>query len=317
MENELTLRQRMGFNVRRGRATRAAELIVAAEQAGVDTAWMTMGAFGSDTLTLYAATAVQTERIRLGASIIPAFTRHPFAMAAQALVLDDIAPGRLRLGIGTSHGPMMAGNYGLDFDRPLSRLREYLQVLRPLLHEGEVEFTGDFYQVKGRIPGTPKTPVLISALGERSFETAGELTDGALSWLTPFDYLRQTARPALDRGAQRAGRDDVPPLIAHVSVALAPDAGSAREGARREFAMYARMPFYQQMFAKAGYPLGSDGEYSDDLLDQLLVAGDEDTVGERLTALLDGDFDEIIVMPVPVSDREEEEQRILKLIGSF
>lgn len=317
MEDGLTVRQRIGFNVRRGRASRAIELIASTEQAGVDTAWMTMGAFGSDTLTLYAAAMVQTERVRLGASIIPAFTRHPFAMATQALVLDDLGPGRLRLGIGTSHGPTMAGNYGVPFDRPLSRLREYLQILRPLLHEGEVEFSGEFYDVKGGIPGTPKTPVLISALGAKSFETAGELTDGAISWLTPLDYLRQTAKPALERGAERAGRDTSPPLIAHVSVALAPDMASAREGARREFAMYGRMPFYQRMFAQAGYPLGSDGEYSDALLDQLMLAGDEDTVGERLTTLLNDGFDEVLVMPVPVSDREAEEQRILQLIGSI
>ena len=100
--SDLTKRERVGFNVRRGRAGRATELIQKAEAANVETAWMTMGALGSDTLTLYAATAVQTERIKLGTSIVPAFTRHPLAMATQALVLDDLAPGRLQLGIGAS-----------------------------------------------------------------------------------------------------------------------------------------------------------------------------------------------------------------------
>lgn len=315
MEDRLTTRERAGFNVRRGRASRAAELIERAEQAGVSTAWMTMGAFGSDTMTLYAACAVQTERINLGTSIIPAFTRHPFTLAAQALVLDDLAPGRLRLGIGASHGPMMAGGYGLDFDRPLARLREYLQVLRPVLHEGEVEFSGEFYQVKGRFPGAPGTPVLISALGPKAFETAGELTDGGISWLTPFDYLHETARPAIERGAEKASRDDVPALIAHVSVALTDDRETAREAARKEFALYTRMPFYQQMFATSGYPLGPGNEFSDELLDQLMVHGDEEAVSQQLGDLLNRGFDELLVMSVPVEDREGEEQRLLDLLG--
>ncbi len=316
MEDGLTRRERAGFNVRRGRAGRAVELIGQAEAAGVSTAWMTMGALGSDTLTLYAACAVQTETIKLGTSIIPAFSRHPFAIATQVLVLDDLAPGRLLLGIGTSHGPTMGGSYGVPFDRPLSRLREYLQVLRPVLHDGEVEFRGEFYSVKGRLPGAPGTPVMISALGPKSFETAGELTDGAISWVTPFDYLHNTALPAMERGAGEAGRDR-PPLIAHISVAFAGSREEAFEAARKELAIYSRMPFYQSMFAEAGYPLGSGNEFSDELLEQLIIYGDEDSVGERLVEMLGTGFDQVLGMPIPVSDRTGEELRLLELLGKL
>lgn len=311
----LSNRGRIGFNIRRGRASRAAELIAQAEQAGVENVWMTMGGLGSDTLTLYGAVAVQTERVKLGTSIVPAFSRHPFTFATQALVLDDLAPGRLRLGIGTSHGASMEGSYGVPFDRPLARLREYLQVLRPLLHEGEVAFQGEFYRVKGKLPGAPETPVLISALGPKSFKTAGELSDGAISWITPFDYLRQTALPAMERGAEQAGRER-PPLVAHVSVALSSDQTAAYDATRKALEMYASVPFYQQMFATSGYPLGSDQAYSDELLDQLVIAGDLDTIGARIEELL-GDFDELLLMPVTVSDRESEEQQLLGLIGGL
>ena len=314
MEDRLTRRERVGLNVRRGRAGRAIELIAHAEESGVATAWMTMGAMGSDTLTLYAAAAVQTESIGLGTSIIPAFTREPFAMATQALVLDDLAPGRLQLGIGISHGPTMGGIYGVPFDRPLSRLREYLQVLRPVLHEGEVEFSGEFYSVRGRLPGAPGTPVLISALGPKSFETGGELSDGAISWVTPLDYMYETALPAMERGAAKAGRER-PDCIAHIAVAFADTPEDAYEASRKELGIYSRMPFYQQMFAAAGYPLGSGLEYSEELLDQLVISGDEDSVGERLNQLLDSGFEQVLVMPVPVADRMAEEQRLIELIG--
>jgi F420-dependent oxidoreductase-like protein len=316
MEDGLTHRERAGFNVRRGRAGRAIELIAQAEDAGVSSAWMTMGGIGSDTPTLYAAAAVKTESIKLGTSIIPAFSRHPFAIASQALVLDDLAPGRLIIGIGTSHGPTMAGAYGVPFDRPLARLREYLKVLRPLLHDGEVEFRGEYYSVKGRLPGAPGTPVMISALGPKSFETAGELSDGAISWVTPFDYLRETALPAMERGAEKSGQAR-PPLVAHLGVAFAASREAAHEAARKELAVYGRLPFYQNMFAGSGYPVDADNQLSAALLDQLVLSGDEDSVGERLTGLLDGGIDRLLVSPIPVSDREGEEQRLIELLGKL
>ena len=314
MSETRSTRARVGFNVRRGRARRAIELIQRAEDAGVETIWMTMGAVGADTPTMYAAAAVQTERITLGTSIVPAFTRHPLALASQALVLDDLASGRVRLGIGTSHGPTMAGSYGMAFDRPLTQLREYLQVLRTVLHTGEVEFRGDYYSAKGRLPGAPGTPVLISALSPRSFELAGELSDGAISWLGPLDYLAATARPGLERGAQRAGRDDVPPLVTHISVTMTDDRAASRAAAQKELGYYPQLPFYANMFAEAGYPI-SDGVYSDELLDQLVIFGDDDGIAEQLADLLEQGFDELLVMPVPVDDREGEEARLIDLIG--
>src|SRR5690554_6253804 len=103
---------------------------------------MTMSASGVDTPTLFAAAAMRTERIKLGTAIVPAFTRHPLSLATQALALHGLAPGRVRLGIGTSHGPSFARPYGLSLDRPLDRLREYLQVARPAIREGRVVFSG-------------------------------------------------------------------------------------------------------------------------------------------------------------------------------
>ncbi len=316
MSNTASYRERVGFNIRRGRASRAIELIQQAEDAGVRTVWMTMSSTGSDTPTLYAAAAIQTETIALGTSIVPAFTRQPIALASQALVLDDLAPGRIRLGIGTSHAPDMVGRWGLPFDLPMARLREYLQVLRTALHTGEVNFSGDYYNVKTKISGAPGTPVLISAMRPRMFELAGELSDGGISWLGPLDYIANVSRPALERGAEQAGRA-CPPLITHVSVALTTDAEAARAAARKELAFYTRLPYYQNLFADAGYPLESGGEFGDALLDQLLLYGDDDAVSEQMVRLLDSGHDELLAMPVTVEDRYDEEMRLMNLIGNL
>jgi alkanesulfonate monooxygenase SsuD/methylene tetrahydromethanopterin reductase-like flavin-dependent oxidoreductase (luciferase family) len=310
-------RERIGFNIRRGRAGRAIDLIRDADRAGVGTVWMTMGATSSDTLTIFAAAAVQTEQVTFGTGIIPAFARHPLTLVSQALVLDDLASGRLKLGIGTSHRPTIEGAYHLPFDRPLEQLREYVQVLRPAIREGQVSFSGEYYSADARFPAPLPTPVMISALRENAFEMAGEITDGAISWLCPLHYLQTVARPAMERGAAKAGRDEVPPLVAHVSVSLETDRVKVRESARRELGMYAGAPFYQNMFADAGYPLGPDLAYSDDLLDHLILAGDEDALGEQLVQILDSGIDEVLVMLIPGQDQQAEEQRLLRLLGSI
>jgi len=309
-------RERVGFNIRRGRASRAIDLIKDADAAGVATVWMTMGATSSDTPTIFAAAAVQTQQVSFGTGIVPAFTRHPLALASQALVLDDLAPGRMKLGIGTSHRPTIEGAYHLPFDRPLARLREYVQVLRTVLHEGSVSFSGDYYAADARFPGQLDMPVMVSALRENAFEMAGELTDGAISWLCPVHFLKTVARPAMERGAERAGRD-VPPLVAHVSVSLQTDRQSVRASARKELGMYAGAPFYQRMFADAGYPLSADGAYSDDLLDHLVMIGDDDAIGAQLEALLDDGIDELLVMLIPGDDQMAEEQRLLSILGGM
>lgn len=310
-------RERVGFNIRRGRASRAIDLIRDADRAGVGSVWMTMGATSSDTLTVFAAAAVQTEQVTFGTGIVPAFPRHPLTLASQALVLDDLAPGRLKLGVGTSHRPTIVGTYHLPFDRPLEQLREYVQVLRGALRDGQVSFAGEYYSADARFPAALSTPVMVSALRENAFEMAGELTDGAISWLCPLHYLQTVAQPAMRRGAEAAGRDDVPPLVAHVSVSLETDRVAVRESARRELGMYAGAPFYQNMFADAGYPIGPDLAYSDELLDHLILVGDEDCLGEQLVKLLDDGIDELLVMLIPGQDQQEEEQRLMRLLGSL
>ena len=89
----------------------------------------------------------KTSIIRLGTSIVPTYPRHPLALAQQVLAINDIAPGRFRLGIGPSHRPIIEGVYGLSQTTPLVHLREYLQVLRAVLWEGKVNHHGHFFNV--------------------------------------------------------------------------------------------------------------------------------------------------------------------------
>jgi alkanesulfonate monooxygenase SsuD/methylene tetrahydromethanopterin reductase-like flavin-dependent oxidoreductase (luciferase family) len=217
--------------------------------------------------------------------------------------------------VGTSHGPSFARPYGARFDRPLAQLREYVQVRRAALHEGRAHFTGEFYTVDATMPAAAKTPVLISALRENAWELAGEVTDGGIAWLCPFPFLRDIARPALERGAARAERP-TPPLIAHVPVGIGARA-EVHAATQAMFGGYGRTPFYARMFADAGYPTAASGQLPPELLDNLVVWGTVDEIPERLIALLDSGLDELLVTCVPVGEPADDEARLLRVLGGM
>ncbi|MFQ5934386.1 MAG: LLM class flavin-dependent oxidoreductase, partial [Dehalococcoidia bacterium] len=115
------------------------------EQRGIPAAWLTTGGAGYDALTLFAAAAVRTERIKLGTCITPTWPRHPIAAVQQVRVIANLAPGRFRFGVGPSHKAGMETMFGVDFKAPVTNLREYVHIVKSLLHNGEVDFEGRHY----------------------------------------------------------------------------------------------------------------------------------------------------------------------------
>jgi len=305
-----------GLVIQRPTATATLAAIARAEEHGVTTAWSTVGGTAPDAVTLFAAAAARTTRIGFGTAIVPTYPRHPIALASQALVFASLAPGRFRLGIGPSHRPVIEGMLGLPMGKPLDHLREYLTVLRGLLWEGKTDFEGEYFRVHAALPaGTepPCIPLPISALRANAFHLAGEIADGAISWLCPVPYLIGTALPALQAGAAAAGRP-TPPLIGHVPVAMHTNRDAVREKARAQFARYGQLPFYARMFADAGFPVSADGTVSDALLDSLVVSGDADTVAARLHEIQDAGVNELLILPVPIDAAEAEGDALAALL---
>ena len=309
-------RERVGLVVDGTNAAAAVKTIAAAEAAGVRQIWMVQSPWSPDILTTLAAAAAKTSTIRLGTSIVPTYPRHPLVMAQQAWSLYDIAPGRLRLGIGPSHQSIIECIYGLPQTTPLAHLREYVNVLRTVLWEGKVDHHGQFFNVKVTFPHTSHIPVLISTLGKKAFQLAGEIADGALSFMCPVSYLIRTAIPTMHAAAAAVGRS-APPLVAHVSVALSQDRDSVLAAGHQLFDMYGKFPFYAKMFADAGFPLTASQMISDSLIDSLIVSGNEDTVAAQFTKLLTGGLDELYVGLVPIIDADNEQSRLVNLIGQL
>lgn len=297
-----------GLVIPRGATRDVVSRIEAAERSGIPAVWSTAGGVSFDTLMAFGIAASRTDRIVLGSAIIPTYPRHPFVMASEALAIENIAPGRLRLGVGGSHRPTIEGAFGIPMGKPLAHLREYVSILRALLWEGSVDIAGTYFAVKAELPAgiaPPATPLPISALRPNAYRLAGEVSDGAISWLNPIDYIVDVGVPAMLEGANAANRAR-PPMIAHVPVAISTDRTAARAAFRERFPTYGRLPFYAEMFALAGYPVEAEGRMSDLLVDNLLVSGPASDVRGRLESIRRRGIDELLISHVPVADEAAE-----------
>jgi alkanesulfonate monooxygenase SsuD/methylene tetrahydromethanopterin reductase-like flavin-dependent oxidoreductase (luciferase family) len=238
-------------------------------------------------------------------------------MAQQALAIQDLAPGRFRLGIGPSHRFLIEDMYGLQHSKPLAHLREYVEVLRAALWEEKVSYHGNFYTVEAMFPHSAQVPIFISTLGKKAFQLAGQIADGALTWVCPIQYLINTAIPALRSSASAAGRSAPPIVVAHVPVALSEDQDSVLSAGHRFLDFYAKIPFYANMFSNAGFQVTSDQSVPDALVDTLLISGNDATVSARLREFLEAGLDELLVTLAPISETAEDEQQtqLMHLMG--
>jgi F420-dependent oxidoreductase-like protein len=311
------IRERVGLGIDGSNSASAVKSIVAAEDAGVWQVWMTQSPIWPDTLTTLAAAAEKTTTVNLGTSIVPTYPRHPLVMVQQALAIQDLAPGRLRLGIGPSHRFLIEDMYGLQHSKPLAHLREYFEVVRAALWDGKVNHHGEFYTAEATFPHTAQVPIFISSLGKNAFQLAGQIADGAIAWVCPIPYLLDTGVPALRSSASAAGRSASPKVVAHIPVVLSEDRTSALLAGCRFLDFYVKRPFYASMFSNAGFHMTSDQSVPDALVDTLLISGNEAMVSARLRELLEAGLDELLVTLVPVSDTAEDEQqaRLMHLLG--
>ncbi len=288
------------------------------ERRGIPAAWLTTSRAGIDGLSIFAAAAARTERIKLGTSITPLFPRHPVVTVQQAQVVAQLAPGRFRLGLGLSHRTTMEQVFGLEYSAPLSHLREYLTVVKRLLNEGKVDFDGRHYHAHVVLDASVgEVPVMAAALRKGVFELCGEVADGAISWVCPGPYLRDVAYPAMRRGAERAGRP-VPPLVAHVPICVHEDAQEVKAALREQLGVYPRLPAYASMFADAGHPEAADGTWSDAMIEAVALSGDEARVAERLRQLFDWGPTEVIVSVLAAGpNREASRERTLRFLAEM
>jgi F420-dependent oxidoreductase-like protein len=245
----------------------ATTYVVEAERLGVDVVW-SHESWGLDAATPLAFMAARTSRIRLGSGIMQAGTRTPALLAMTAMSLASMSGGRFVLGLGVSGPQVIEGWHGLRFDRPVTRMRETVEIVRRAIRGERVAFKGQVYELP--LPGgegkalrcsaSPReVPIYLATLSPRSLEMTGEIADG---WLGT-SFMPEHARVFFDHieaGARRVGRslaaldlqagghvafgDDVEQLIAARKPGLAFTLGAM--GSRQH-------NFYNDAFKRAGY----------------------------------------------------------------
>ena len=255
----------------------------AAADEGFATYWVPQ-IFGYDALTLLAVVGRETAPaegqpgIELGTSVVPTFPRHPAMLAAQALTTQQAAGGRLLLGIGLSHQPVIEHMFGLSFDKPVRHLREYLDILMPLVDGRSVAVRGETLSahVTLDVPASQPVPVMVAALGPQMLRLAGARTAGTITWMTGPKTIDTLTGPTIRAAAAEAGNPE-PRIACGLPVCVTNDIAGARERAAQTFAIYGQLPSYRAMLDREG----ADGPAD------VAIIGDEETVSSRIRGLAD------------------------------
>ena len=249
--------------------------IVDEEKDGFPCAWFGQ-VFGGDSLTIIALAGQRTKTIQIGTGVIPTYTRHPFVMAQQAMTVQAALDGRFVLGIGPSHQVVVESLWGLSYEKPARHMKEYLQVLLPLVRDGRVQFSGEVYKVQGQIAvaGMKPLPVIISALAPMMLKLAGAMADGTATWMTGPKTIEAHVMPSITAAAKEAGRP-APRVVVGLPVCVTDDVAAAHDAAAKVFAMYGGLPNYRRMLDKEGAAGPAD----------VAIIGNEPQVEQQIRAL--------------------------------
>ena len=266
--------------------SQALERVELADSLGYEAVYTTHTA-GRDSLTVLAAYALSSERIMIGTGVVPIYSRTPATMAQTAVTLDELSQGRMRLGLGVSHRPVVEAWHGQSIDRPVAEMREYVAIVRAMFAgedppRGEVETS---FHLHG-VPVRSELPIYIAALSPAMLRLAGEVADGVILWLCNPGYIEQVVVPELAEGRRRAGREgDAIDIVAAVPSAVTDDRGPAYEAMRRDLLTYFSLPFYRAMIERSGF--GADIEAFDAAGGdaQAMQAAISDAFLEELTAV--------------------------------
>ncbi|GHD24500.1 putative monooxygenase (luciferase-like) [Streptomyces galbus] len=263
------------------------ELAREAAAAGLRSAWFGQ-TFGADSPQLAALVGREVPGLHVGTSAIPVFGRHPLLVSSQAQTAQAATHGRYHLGLALGTKPLTETGFGLPYERPIARLREFLTALRQLTEHGTADFQGELLTARtplpARVPGAEGgVPLLVAAMGPQALRASGELADGILPYLAGPRALADHIVPALTRAAEAAGRP-APRVVALVFGVVTDDADAVRAEALERLAFYEQFPSYARVIELSGARRAAD----------VAVIGDERTVEAEVRRYRDAGATEVV-----------------------
>jgi probable F420-dependent oxidoreductase len=269
----------------------AAEFAQRLEQQGYSALWVPE-AVGREPFSLLGYLAGQTERLILATGIANIYARDPMLMNAIHNTLGDLAANRFILGIGVSHGHLVSGIRGHEYGKPLSTMRNYLEKMQSAL----------FMARKPEVAA----PILLAALRPKMLELSASAAQGAHPYFVPPEHTA--------RAREILGSD--PMLCPEQMVLLESDATKAREIARKNMAIYAGLPNYQNNLKLFGFE-DSDFENgcSDRLVDAIVAWGDEKAIANRIQEHWDAGADHVCIQPLRPDGNPGADLRVLEALA--
>jgi probable F420-dependent oxidoreductase len=289
----------------------------AADRAGFHSIWTSELYNRSATVTL-AAIAQSTSRSAIGSGIMYGVGRSPLMLAAEARDLDELAGGRMTLGLGNGTRRMISDWHGADGESPATRMEELVALIRRIwrLNEAPIDHRGRFYRLKiaaldDLAAPARSIPIYTAGVNPRMIETAGRVADGLLGH-TLFSprYIEEIVRPALERGAAHASRDPREIQVATYALTVVDaDEERARRDAAAMIAFYGSVRSYGRLFDVCGFSAEAEAiqgafrdqdvsamiaAVSEDMVDEFALAGRPDQVRDGLSRF-DGLVDEVVL----------------------
>lgn len=282
----------------------AVQIAQLAEEHGLEEVWLTEDYIERGAFAVAGAVLAATRSITVGIGVVNPWTRHPVLTAMEAGALQELAPGRVVLGLGASNARWMEHQLGIPFVRPLQRLRESVQMVRSALDKGVVEHDGEGGRVRARMSFRPpgSVPIALGVKGPKALELAGEVADGVL--------LSVLSSPAYVRWAiERIGRTLPRGVAGYVAISYDADRAVARDRLRPFAATYlgvhgdhpitrvAGLDPEKAVAFRAGWHGGNPRAdlVDDDVLDTFTVAGDHDDLTAGLHRLAEAGLEVAVV----------------------
>jgi F420-dependent oxidoreductase-like protein len=331
----------------------ATEIVLAAERAGFDSVWAAES-YGSDAVSVLAYLAAKTESIQLGAAILQVPARQPAAAAMAGVTIDALSGGRFIFGFGPSGPQVSEGWYGIPYEKPWGRTREYVEVVKQIVaRDGRLEYEGEHYRLpltegegvtgQGKAlklnihPIRNEIPVYLGAIGRKSVELAAEIADGWIPIFFSVDKWEDAWGEHIETGLAKGGRTREDFAVSpSVQVAIDGDLDAARGLVKAGLLLYLggmgskKTNFYADLTRRFGFAEVADEVQSlyldgkreeayaaipDELVNATAMIGTEDEVAERVRRFTEAGVDRMIVSPM--HGNAEENTRTLEKLADM
>ena len=215
----------------------------------VDTVWIPE-TWGMENFAIQSAISQLLSRPKIGSSIINIYSRSPAVIAMGAVTIDTISNGRFILGLGTSSVPIVEDFHGYKFKKPLSRMKEYVEIIRLITTGKKINYSGEFFKLKNFKllikPKREKIPIYMGAVNEKMINLAWEIADGVIFYLRPIDELKKTINKM-----QAKKRIDV---TCQIITCVSNDSEMAIERGKKTLAFYISVgKIYREFLKKNGF----------------------------------------------------------------